>query len=398
MNSPKPTIWTRSSDLTLAFLTFRKMQSRWYNDLFQSGRTPWANPYDYIWKTYHDMAEWFQDLPAGINPQTREFLELDLLYSYVYILSPSPRCPVPSEHAQRLIIEHCTTYAKMVQRILAEPVVPYKISPFTFYDALRAYMMARDFVDALSSNLDTLLRPPTTSEPSYSPHGSSRDNDNSDPLSPPTPVAHPPPLPPPAGHGADLPADPVARALDVINSFLVILSAFCVRFGLVSGVGWRDKFQQESQPLVAQLHARLQAAANANANANTYFWSTGAAPLTPQAASAAGAPPMITTSPPPQVGASFYPTPPPTQYSPPAFVMGEDCSAAALAAAASRNQSWVGMVGSPDSLDQRHMSASSTMSMQPFVSMAPYVVNEFGVGSTAAWDTLPGGSLNARFS
>jgi hypothetical protein len=39
------------------------------------------------------------------------------------------------------------------------------------------------------------------------------------------------------------------------------------------------------------------------------------------------------------------------------------------------------------------------MAMQPFVAMAPaYVVNEFGIGSTAAWDTLPGGSLNARFS
>jgi hypothetical protein len=394
MNSPKPTVWTRSSELTLAFLAFRQMQSRWYNDLFQSGRTPWANPYDYIWKSYQEMAEWFQDLPASIPPQTREFLELDLLYSYVYILSPSPRCPAPSEHAQRLIIEHCTSYAKMVQNILAEPVVPYKISPFTFYDALRAYMMARDFVDALSSNLETLLRPPVARETSYSPPSSSRDNDNSDPLGPPTPAAHPPPLPAPAGY--DLPADPVARALDVINTFLVILSAFGVRFGTVSGVGWRDKFQQEAQPLVARLHARLQAAAN------PYFWSAGA-PLTPQAPTAAtGLAPVITTSPPPQMGASFYPTPPPTQYSPPAFVSADaDCSAAAAAAAAaSRNQSWVGQTGSPDSLvqDQRHLSTGS-MSMQPFVTMAPaYVVNEFGIGSTAAWDTLPGGSLNARFS
>ena len=379
MNSPKPTVWTRSSDLTLAFLTFRQMQSRWYNDLFQSGRTPWAHPYGYIWKTYHEMSEWFQDLPASVSPHTREFLKLDLLYSYVYVLSPSPRCPAPSEHAQRLIVEHCTSYAKMAQRILLEPIVPYKISPFSFYDALRAYMMARDFVDALSSNLDTLLRPPTPREPSYSPRSSSRDNDSSDPLGPRTSAAQPPPLPAPAGY--DLPADPVARALDVINTFLVILSAFGVRFGSVSsGVGWRDKFQQEAQPLAAQLHARLQA------TANPYFWSTGA--------------PVITASPPPQIGASFYPTPPPTQYSPPPFASADaDCSAAAVAAA-SRNPSWTGQAVSPDSLaqDQPHLSTGS-MSMQPFVAMAPaYVVNEFGIGSTAAWDTLPGGSLNARFS
>jgi hypothetical protein len=394
MNSPKPTVWTRPSDLTLAFLAFRQMQSRWYNDLFQSGRTPWANPYDYIWKTYHDMSEWFQDLPPSVPPPTREFLELDLLYSYVYVLSPSPRCPAPSEHAQRLIVEHCTSYAKMVQRILAEPIVPYRISPFSFYDALRAYMMARDFVDALSSNLDTLLRPPTSRQPSYSPRSSSRGDGSSDPLGPRTSAAHPPPLPAPAAY--DLPADPVARALDVINTFLVILSAFGVRFGSVSsGVGWRDKFQHEAQPLIAQLHARLQA------TANPYFWSTGA-PLTPQTAAPGAL--DIATSPPPQMGASFYPTPPPTQHSPPAFASADaDCSAAAVAAAvaaASGNPSWIGQVGSPDSLaqDQPHLSTGS-MSMQPFVAMAPaYVVNEFGIGSTAAWDTLPGGSLNARFS
>jgi hypothetical protein len=354
------------------------LQSRWYNDLFQSGRTPWAKPYDYIWKTYLDMSEWFQDLPASVPPSTREFLELDLLYSYVYVLSPSPRCPAPSEHAQRLIVEHCTSYAKMVQRILAEPIVPYKISPFTFYDAIRAYMMARDFVDALSSNLDTLLRPPTSRQPSYSPRSSSRGDGSSDPLGPRTSAAHPPPLPAPTAY--DLPADPVARALDVINTFLVILSAFGVRFGSVSsGVGWRDKFQQEAQPLVTQLQARLQA------TANPYFWST--APLTPQAAAGA---PVITTSPPPPMSASFYPTPPPTQYSPPAFSSAD----------ASRNPSWIGQVSSPDPLaqDQRHLSTGS-MSMHPFVTMAPaYVVNEFGIGSTAAWDTLPGGSLNARFS
>jgi hypothetical protein len=347
------------------------MQSQWYTDLFQSGRSPWSNPYNYIWKAYQDMSEWFKNLPSNVPPQIKEFLELDLLYSYVYILSPSPRCPVPSEHAQRLIVEHCSAYAKMVQRILAEPIAPNNPSPFSFYDALRAYMMARDVVDALSSNLDTMLQPPTR-EPSYSPR-SSRDHD-SDPLAP---VAFPPPIP--AKIGNDSSQNPVTRALDIINTFLAILSSFGVRFGYVSGVPWRDKFQLEAQPLVNRLQARLQV--QQPNPVEPYFWATTGGPITPQTAA-------VTTSPPPQLGSSFYPSPPTTQYSPSFVPQDMDC------ATASNGSSWAN--SSPEARDQRQLS-TSTLSLQSFVN-TPSFVNEFGIGSTAAWDTLPGGTMNARFS
>ncbi|KAF2838826.1 hypothetical protein M501DRAFT_836698 [Patellaria atrata CBS 101060] len=153
--------WLQSFDSAVDLFHLRQLQSEWYTTLFQTGRTPWQDPYPYIWRTYENMTAWSDKASPRTSKGIRTMFELELLYSYVYILSPSPRCPVISKYAQRLIFEHCISYASKMFKLTTE--ARGQQSPVTFYDAMRAYMTGRQFVDVVARNQDTLLSglPPT---------------------------------------------------------------------------------------------------------------------------------------------------------------------------------------------------------------------------------------------
>jgi hypothetical protein len=217
-------------------------------DLFQSGREPSQDPYQYIWKQYARMSDWFQDMPQSILPTVKSFFELELLYSYVYILSPSPRIPHIHEYAQRLIFEHCIAYATNLLAILDKPSNTTK-PPVTFYDAMRAYMTGRQFVDVLSRNLDLILDP----RPAIPPTPLAAQLESDDPLAPPTQISAPPFPSPHTPDGQMMPLDATTRAINAISDFTSVLSKFGLRFGFTH---WRDRFQRESVALSAQLYQR----------------------------------------------------------------------------------------------------------------------------------------------
>lgn len=182
-------------------------------------------------------------------PALKSFFELELLYSYVYILSPSSRVPHIQEYAQRLIFEHCIAYATNLLSQISKPSNTTK-PPVTFYDAMRAYMTGRQFVDVLSRNMDAMLNPLPPAPPA--PPAPSIVSE--DPLSPPAPVS-PPSFPLPLlPDGQHMHQDPATRAINAINDFTSILSSFGLRFGFTH---WRDRFQRESQSLLAQLYNRV---------------------------------------------------------------------------------------------------------------------------------------------
>lgn len=252
-SSPQSHVFQQSFDTAIDLFKIREIQSEWYMDLFQSGREPWKEPYQYIWKQYNRMSEWFQDMPQSTLPAVKSFFELELLYSYVYILSPNPRIPHIHEYAQRLIFEHCISYAMNLLDVLDKPSNTVK-PPVTYYDAMRAYMTGRQFVDVLSRNLDVILDP----RPAVPPTPVGTDVESEDPLAPPV-QANPPPFPNPSlGEGQAFPLDPTTRAINALNDYTTLLSKFGLRFGFIH---WRDRFQRESAALSAQLHQRSQVSA-----------------------------------------------------------------------------------------------------------------------------------------
>lgn len=245
-SSPQAVVFLQNFDTALDLFRIREIQSEWYMDLFQSGREPWQDAYPYIWKQYARMSEWFQDMPQSILPASKSAFELELLYSYVYILSPSPRIPHIDEYAQRLIFEHCISYSINLLALLNKPLATSR-PPVTFYDAMRAYMTGRQFVDVLSRNLDVILNPIPPSPPETTTPPMASD----DPLAPPAQVG-PPPFPTPLlPEGQITPLDPTMRAINALNDFTQILSNFGLRFGFTH---WRDRFQRESAALSAQLY------------------------------------------------------------------------------------------------------------------------------------------------
>ena len=248
-SSPQAHVFLQSFDSALDLFKIRQIQSRWYMDLFQSGRDQWTDPYPYIWKTYAEMTSWYQEIPTSVLPSTRNFFELELLYSYVYILSPSPRIPHIHEYAQRLIFEHCIAYATNMLALISKPSSATK-PPITFYDAMRAYMTGRQFVDVLARNLDRILDPIPPIPPAPL---SSHKPPSEDPLAPPIEASAPPFPAPVLPEGQTTSLDPTNRAITAINDFSTILSRFGLRFGYIN---WRDRFQRESAALLSQLYHR----------------------------------------------------------------------------------------------------------------------------------------------
>ena len=359
--------WFHSFEPALEFIKLRQIQSSWYHQLFQSGRSPWLDPYSYVWAEYRKLSDWFDKLPAGLMPSIRNTFELELLYSYVYLLSPSPRSPEVSDHAQRLIFEHCVNYSSKLLHLTTDANT--KKTPFTFYDAIRVYMTAKHFVTILSKNLDGLLRISTATPSS---HYSNAMDADIDPLTPLSTVSVPP-LPAPDYDSASPDANnPILRAISTINDFTSVLSYFGQRFGYVGGISWRDRFQRESQLLLTQLQQRLQQQQQIEQGLS--LWSGNH--LTPGTS---------VSQPSPGATTSYYPSPPNSHYSP-EHVPGRAMSIA-----------WPAMPGSGDSGElQVPMQTSADYAQEP--TMASMSVGDLGLSQLTAWQTLPGGTMNARFA
>lgn len=228
--------WLQSYEQAMDLINLRQLQSLWYHELFQSGRTRWEEPYNFLWDTCDKMRKWFDALSPSTAPNMRAFFELELLYSYIYVLSPSPRVPVIHSFAQRLIFEHCIRYADLMLRLISDPGYT---SPLTFYDAMRVYMTGRQFLDVLQLNTDTLLHGLVPSHPEVKLNTKS-----------PPPM---PSVPPPSGETVQY--FNTSRSIQCIKQITDCLARFGIRWGYMS---WNQRYQNETAPMLEELNQRLR--------------------------------------------------------------------------------------------------------------------------------------------
>ena len=239
--SPQPqegiaSTWLDSYQYALALVSLRRIQSAWYTDLFQSGRLRWDDPEPYIWTVCDEMRAWFDSVAATAPPRMLAFFEIDLLYSYVYVLSPSPRVPVVSSYAQTLIFEHCIRFADIMLQRVSDPS---HSAPTTFYDAMRVYMTGRQFLDVLQQNTEGLLNGIAPPQPKV---------EKGKLLAPPLPQIHLPP-------GENVQHFNTARSIGCIRKISDCLSRFGVKWGYMS---WNQRFQNETSGLLDELTGRLR--------------------------------------------------------------------------------------------------------------------------------------------
>jgi hypothetical protein len=228
--------WLQSYEQAMDLINLRQLQSAWYTDLFQSGRTRWEEPYPYLWDTCDAMRKWFDNLSPTTSPNMRAFFELDLLYSYVYVLSPSPRVPTILPFAQKLIFEYCIRYANLMIRLISDQDYT---APLTFYDAMRVYMTGRQFLDVLHHNTDLLLNGFIPPHPEVKPT-----------------TAPPPPMPvEPPPTGESIQRFNTIRSMNCINNIKKCLELFGIRWGYLS---WSQRYQNETSEVLDQLSQRLR--------------------------------------------------------------------------------------------------------------------------------------------
>lgn len=210
--SARSNLFYPAHDHALSLIQLRQIQSAWYTELFQSGRERWDDPYSYLWDKCAIMRKWYENLPATSSANLQAFFELELLYSYVYVLSPSPRVTNIVPFAQKLIFEYSVRYAELMFQLVTDP---NDGAPLTFFDAMRVYMTGRQFLDVLEHATEALL----------------------DGFIPPLPevkstAASPPPMPvTPLPPGETVRSFNTIRSINCITSITKCLELFGIRWG-----------------------------------------------------------------------------------------------------------------------------------------------------------------------
>lgn len=190
----------KSMDTALILFQLRYSQSSWYQELFQSRRDPMPNSSKYIWQMCHEMHEWSDSFPDTLPVAFKDFLDLELLYSYIYCLAPSCRVQTVSAYGKTLIFEYSIAYMKKMFQISKDP---HNKAFYTYHDALRVYFIGSQFIAVLTESQDQLLNRIIPFEPLV-------------PGSPP-----PPPLPPSSGgaNNIDRSLDCIAQIKDILHTF-----------------------------------------------------------------------------------------------------------------------------------------------------------------------------------
>lgn len=239
---PRPSSFSRRQSITgqanagtePGFLLFqlRKAQSHWYQELYQSGSTPLADPTNFVWTMCRDMKEWADSLPKTLPAGFKAWFDLEMQYSFVFLLAPgSERMPYMTNYNRLLIFEYALAYLDKI----------YEISHnrgseafYTYHDALRVYFISRQFMEVLKSTEEFLL--------------------SGMPLAaPPTEYGKAPPPPLPLG-SATSSGDTVGRSLACLERTGLTLAKYGQRWENSNAL--KQLFDQEASQIVERLHVR----------------------------------------------------------------------------------------------------------------------------------------------
>ncbi|KAK4175759.1 putative Zn(II)2Cys6 cluster transcripitional activator [Triangularia setosa] len=142
-------------DPSLPLFQLRRLQSDWYQTLVQTNPSdPLRDPTQYVWQKYHETRKWSKELPVDLPATIRTAFDLEMDYSYVYLIVPSPRGPKLTDHGRLLIFEHTIRYLHRIFEVAKDPV---NEGFYTYHDALKVFFMGSQLVTVLRDPGDTDL-------------------------------------------------------------------------------------------------------------------------------------------------------------------------------------------------------------------------------------------------
>ncbi|KAI9699027.1 MAG: hypothetical protein M1836_003216 [Candelina mexicana] len=131
----------------------RKIQSVWYQDLFQSDRVAWANPCPYMFSLAQQLKNWQEDIPHSTPATIKDLFELEVLYSHIHASAPNGKVHTVSEQGRYLQFLSCIQYAEKIDAVTRDSSPAF----YTFYDALRVDFVGAQFLEALWMNQNQIL-------------------------------------------------------------------------------------------------------------------------------------------------------------------------------------------------------------------------------------------------
>lgn len=144
----------QGSEPGLLLFQLRQAQSHWYQELYQSGSTPLKDPTTFVWTMCRDMKEWGDSLPSSLPVGFRAWFDLELHYSFVFLLAPSERTPYMTDHNRLLIFEYSLAYLDRIYDVSHNGT---SSAFYTYHDALRVFFIASQFIAVLRDAEELLL-------------------------------------------------------------------------------------------------------------------------------------------------------------------------------------------------------------------------------------------------
>ncbi|KAK1970932.1 fungal-specific transcription factor domain-containing protein [Colletotrichum sublineola] len=230
--SAGPITGPQSADSALALFQLRRLQSEWYQILFQADSAPHPDAASFIWQMCLEMREWHESLPDNLPPGVRELFELELRYSYIYCLTPSDRSPHLTDYARKLIFEHAIAYMNIIHNVAHNAT---STAFYTSLDVLKIYFVAMQFLTVLNAARELLVSEQRIIPPITRPG-----------------TAPPPPLP----HCPIGGEDSLDRSIRCLQQVFETLGSFSQRWDIASQL--KTTFESISSEMFSWLQVRRQ--------------------------------------------------------------------------------------------------------------------------------------------
>ena len=218
---PEASVWMMPYEYGWRHLEIRRTQSTIWQDLYQSSRAPLKDPYSYVWDKFHEVHQWFEDLPPSRPRPVWDLTKLEMQATIIQLLAASPRIPVTSELAQSFLYEYCLEYCHGIGVAIDDKI---NFASLSYTSGIRVRRISSIFLQNFRAHREWLLR---GAIPRNDPHSKGS--------------KAPPSYPYPAR------SNNAERTMDFVYKMSSSLEYLGRRFGIPS---WKEDFQIEAQPII----------------------------------------------------------------------------------------------------------------------------------------------------
>ena len=94
---------------------YRRLQSKWYQVLFESDRQAQAQPWQYRSNDLYDMHEWAQTIQTPLLHNVQFLCQTESLYGKILIISPTGSVQGVCEYGKALIFQYAMEFSRIIQ-------------------------------------------------------------------------------------------------------------------------------------------------------------------------------------------------------------------------------------------------------------------------------------------